>query len=609
MINKEQFEQELLAWKAKIAEIDDSRKAIISKLNYVGQSVDEDARLHEISLAYLDRIYTITFDPNTGTCSTKTLKVPEKRAIGSFPVATKESSRFNGWFTSKTGGTQYNLTDIVTSDLSAYAQWTLMHTFTFDPTSGTCNEASRDVEDGKVVGTLPSASKDNAKFLGWFSSASKDAYQYDASYIVNIDLTAYAQYVALYTITFNANGGTCSETSRVKEDGQTIGVLPTATKTKSEFQGWYSALTGGSKYESSHEVTSDLTAYAHYIALHTLTFNASANGGTCAEISRSVKDGIAIGELPTASKSSSLFLGWYTASSGGTQYTASSTLTADATAYAQFRTSYTVTFDTDGGSAVDSIQVVAGSKIGTLPTSTKDDYQLVGWFSSRTSSTQYNSETVINSNMTFYAQWISEVFYFETIGTPLKTTGEALGAGFEDYADDVILGDFKDVQSGTGTAGDSTFQSIDNFNFADAIELVFLVRTGTDVTSNQEIFTGCSVDHDEFGVVSKKFMWEVASGGTTAPGTIAALPSTWYWVKVVKAAGANKFSCYVSDPNGDESTYTLDYTGSRSSTVNSKIALGVDGATGSGEQWRGYINLSKSYFIVNGTKIRLAIKE
>lgn len=71
-------------------------------------------------------------------------------------------------------------------------------------------------------------------------------------------------------------------------------------------------------------------------------------------------------------------------------------------------------------------------------------------------------------------------------------------------------------------------------------------------------------------------MWEIASGSETAVGTHKALSSTWYWVKVTKGAGSDKFIGYVSKPNGDETTLELDYTGSRSSTAKSRVVLGID---------------------------------
>lgn len=67
---------------------------------------------------------------------------------------------------------------------------------------------------------------------------------------------------------------------------------------------------------------------------HVVTFN--ANGGAAVS-SRRVEDGAAVGTLPTATKNGAEFLGWFTAATGGTQVTATRTITEDVTFYAHWR--------------------------------------------------------------------------------------------------------------------------------------------------------------------------------------------------------------------------------------------------------------------------------
>ena len=76
---------------------------------------------------------------------------------------------------------------------------------------------------------------------------------------------------------------------------------------------------------------------------YTVTFN--PNGGTVGETTRSVAPGTAIGALPTPTRSGSYsFDGWYTAASGGTQISASTTVNANVSYYAHW------TYTGDGGS-------------------------------------------------------------------------------------------------------------------------------------------------------------------------------------------------------------------------------------------------------------------
>ncbi|WP_395547454.1 MULTISPECIES: S-layer homology domain-containing protein [unclassified Lacrimispora] len=79
------------------------------------------------------------------------------------------------------------------------------------------------------------------------------------------------------------------------------------------------------------ELSFSVTAVPTYI----VTFN--PNGGTVSETSRSVASGTAVGTLPTPTRSGSYsFDGWYTAASGGTQISASTTASANVTYYAHW---------------------------------------------------------------------------------------------------------------------------------------------------------------------------------------------------------------------------------------------------------------------------------
>ena len=67
-----------------------------------------------------------------------------------------------------------------------------------------------------------------------------------------------------YVVTFNANGGTVSPTSRTVNYGSQIGTLPTPTRQYHTFLGWYTSATGGSQVYSNTKVRSAMTIYAHW---------------------------------------------------------------------------------------------------------------------------------------------------------------------------------------------------------------------------------------------------------------------------------------------------------------------------------------------------------
>ena len=83
----------------------------------------------------------------------------------------------------------------------------------------------------------------------------------------NITLTA--QWTAnRYTVTFNANGGNVSPPSQMVTYNSTYGTLPEPTRAGYQFNGWYTAASGGTKVEADTKVTAinNHSIYARWTA-------------------------------------------------------------------------------------------------------------------------------------------------------------------------------------------------------------------------------------------------------------------------------------------------------------------------------------------------------
>ena len=147
--------------------------------------------------------------------------------------------------------------------------------------------------------------------------------------------------IPTYKVTFNSNGGTVSGTgTKTVTSGEKYGTLPTATKSGYTFDGWYTSGSGGTRITENTTVslTGNQTLYAHWTEkTYTVTFN--ANGGNLSGNSYiTVKTGSRYGTLPTATRNSYTFDGWYTSENGGTKITENTTvsLTGNQTLYAHW---------------------------------------------------------------------------------------------------------------------------------------------------------------------------------------------------------------------------------------------------------------------------------
>ena len=67
---------------------------------------------------------------------------------------------------------------------------------------------------------------------------------------------------------------------------------------------------------------------------------------------------------------------------------------------------YTVTFDSNGGSAVDSQTIAEGQKVLKPDDPVKEGYEFSGWYTDNTMEYAYNFDLPVNNDFTVYAEWI-----------------------------------------------------------------------------------------------------------------------------------------------------------------------------------------------------------
>ena len=221
----------------------------------------------------------------------------------------------------------------------------------------------------------------------------------------------------VYIVTFNGNGGTINGDSvRTVNGGDAVGALPSVTRNGYNLVGWYNDISGGSAITASTVINSNITFYARWIKVYTVTFN--GNGGSVSgATSRTVNAGSQIGSLPNVTRNGYNLVGWYTDMSGGNTVTSSTVVNNDITIYAQWVKLCTVTFKGNGGTVNGSTTrtVTEGSQIGALPTATRSGWDLLGWFTEISGGNSVTSSTIVNDNITIYAQWSEQELILASI--------------------------------------------------------------------------------------------------------------------------------------------------------------------------------------------------
>ena len=172
----------------------------------------------------------------------------------------------------------------------------------------------------------------------------------------------------------------------------------------------------GKLYAPGDRVPADVTALTVQWTAPTYTVTLHANGGSVSPASVTTGADGKLASLPTPTRSSYSFNGWYTEKNGGTKVTTDTIFSANTTVYAHWTytgggyyyppvTYYTLRFETGGGSDISSVQGTYNAYIDlTQYVPTWRGHTFTGWYSER-SLTNKVSGVYLTKDMTVYAGW------------------------------------------------------------------------------------------------------------------------------------------------------------------------------------------------------------
>ena len=269
---------------------------------------------------------------------------------------------------------------------------------------------------------LPEApQKDGFTFGGWYfdrdtwrDKLTKDTF---AARALTENIVVYAYYIqnetpvpTKYTVTFYAGEDVVGD---IETSGNEILVLPKAPQKEGyAFEGWFfdngtwrNELTADTYADAP--LTADVNVYAYYIKAedpepeppleYTVTFD--AGGGTPVEPMTTSR----IDKEPPTTRDGYTFAGWYTDETFRYKVTFPYDVTKAQTLYAKWeKNTYTVHFDTDGGTAVNDMIV---SVIERSPSTTKNGYTFAGWYTDKTFSNKISFPYDVTKTQTLYAKW------------------------------------------------------------------------------------------------------------------------------------------------------------------------------------------------------------
>ena len=318
---------------------------------------------------------------------------------------TADGWKFKGWYRSDDYiGEPFDFTTAITRDTTLHAKWARTWTVTFDVGDHGTAPAAQTVEDGAKATKPADPTAEDYSFQGWYTDT-RYTMEYDFSKEVTEDTTVYAKWVKKPIVSFNANGhGTAPASQTVELNGKAVKPAdPTAEGYV--FRGWYTTAACTTEFDFNTPITADTTLYAKWNEIYTVTFNVGRHG--TAPTAQTVENGgkATRPENPTAK--GWRFDGWYTDERYTARYDFDKAVTANTTLYAKWTQLFTLTFETNGGTKIDSVEAPDGSLVylGSYKP-TKSGYYFVGWYTDKNLTRESRVGYVrMDGNKTVYAKF------------------------------------------------------------------------------------------------------------------------------------------------------------------------------------------------------------
>ena len=208
---------------------------------------------------------TVIFNANGGSPSSTRI-VQSGRNVGALPAVTRAGHTFAGWWTARSGGSNINLNTIITANVTFGARWqAIVRIVTFNANGGNINPpfaSARSVQNASAIGTLPTATRANHIFIGWWTSRTGGV-QVSANTIINANITLYARWtINNVIIIFNPNEGSVNVNSMTVLQGMPVTDMPIPTGANHIFMGWFTD--GGIRRDNGFVPTENITLYAKW---------------------------------------------------------------------------------------------------------------------------------------------------------------------------------------------------------------------------------------------------------------------------------------------------------------------------------------------------------
>ena len=241
------------------------------KISYTGDDfsyTDEIGNMNPMLNNPKEFHYAPTVSFECGGKAEGTSKVVQHGGTVTPPADPKaDGYQFEGWYTQKDGGEEFDFSQSIKEDVTVYAHWSEVkpdRTVYFD-----CGSQAKGfsvvVKYGEKVTPPTDPEAKGYQFDGWYTQENGGE-KFDFNQAITEDVTVYAHWSEVKpdpTVSFDC-GGKAEGTSKVVQHGGTVTPPDDPKADGYRFEGWYTQENGGEPFDFNQEITEDVKVYAHW---------------------------------------------------------------------------------------------------------------------------------------------------------------------------------------------------------------------------------------------------------------------------------------------------------------------------------------------------------
>ena len=358
----------------------------------------------DMAADYTYSTFSVSFDACDGSDAV-TQQIDEGCFAQKPADPTREGYVFKGWYSDKECTVEFDFSKPVTDDTTVYAKWAKLITVSFSlGYDGAKAPDSVTIEQGSAIGELPVPSRSGYAFEGWYDGATKAS----ASTAFNSDTTLTAKWVAnAYQVTFYLDGSVYS-TGTVSY-GQCVTRPADPAIEGHTFLGWYADADCATQYDFNSAIKDEgnVSVYGK-TQVNTYTVSFDTAGGSAVDSQTVDYGSTATRPEANPTREGYTFAGWYADAACTTEFNFAAPVKADVVVYAKWNIgTYTVSFDTAGGTPVPEAQAIEHGGKASMPVTdpAKQGYEFAGWYANEALTREYDFDAVVAGDLVLHAKW------------------------------------------------------------------------------------------------------------------------------------------------------------------------------------------------------------